>query len=168
MNWAQFINNFIKSIYQQDQWSSLNMLPRHTNIMTEKGFSLLWWICCEMCTSVPTERRMNKSAALLLANSQKILTKINKKGSIDKTRIWVESDTVKYFKAFLRKEKIINNLSETLHFGTGALRWICCIFPEHLFLRTFLDGWSQVQFWSLLQLFSKTIKWFETEIYFKF
>ena len=27
------------------------------------------------------------------------------------------------------------------HFGTGVLLWTCCIFSEHIFLRTPLDGW---------------------------
>ena len=38
-----------------------------------------------------------------------------------------------------------NKVAATLlksHFGMGALLEICCIFPEHLFLRTPVDGAS--------------------------
>ena len=31
-----------------------------------------------------------------------------------------------------------------LHFGIGVFMWICCIYSEHFFLRTLLEGY----FWT--------------------
>ena len=60
-------------------------------------------MCCQMCTSVCTGRRvhlfflrdskMYKSSNI--ANSQRIQTEINESGVIAKIRIPVENDTVK-------------------------------------------------------------------------
>ena len=36
--------------------------------------------------------------------------------------------------------KYTANLQEKTHFGIGVLLYICCIFSEHLFLRTPLEG----------------------------
>ena len=57
-----------------------------------------------MCTSVPSRRRVylfflrdiKMCISGSIANSQRILTEVNKSGAIDKIRIGVEIDTVKH------------------------------------------------------------------------
>ena len=57
-----------------------------------------------MCTSVPSRRRVHlfflrdikMCISGSIANSQRILTELNKSGAIDKIRIGVEIDTVKH------------------------------------------------------------------------
>ena len=57
-----------------------------------------------MCTSVPSRRRVHlfflrdikMCISGSIANSQRILTEVNKSGATDKIRIGVEIDTVKH------------------------------------------------------------------------
>ena len=59
-----------------------------------------------MCTSIPRERRVQLSflwghkmyTSRSIANSQRMITEINKSVAIAKVRILVESDTVKHLK----------------------------------------------------------------------
>ena len=101
----------IKSIHQENQWRNSSscslvfcVLPRHTNIITEKGFNLFYEYATrcvhlfpqeELCTSFSWgDSKMYTSSSL--ANSQRMLTKINKRGAIVKIRVWLESDTLKH------------------------------------------------------------------------
>ena len=52
--------------------------------------------------------------------------------------------------------KIAEQLLLKSHFGMGVLLQICCIFPEHLFLRTALDGC----FWNLKKRGGVCVCWF--------
>ena len=76
------------------------VLPRHTNIIADKGFNIFDECAARLSTSVPStssswgDSKMYTSGSI--ANSQRMLTEINESGTIAEIRIWVESDTVKY------------------------------------------------------------------------
>ena len=72
--------------------------------MTDKGFNLLDE-CGSKCAHLsPQEEECTASSwgdskmytSDSIASSQRILTEINKSGTIAKIKIWVESDTVKH------------------------------------------------------------------------
>ena len=110
MKWAQFINNYQKSTLGGPMTKQFVCSPvfyvlvRHANIITDKGFNLLDECaprCVDLfpqeeeCTSISWgDSKMHTSGRI--ANSQKMLIEINKSGAIDKIKIWVESDPVRY------------------------------------------------------------------------
>ena len=80
------------------------VLPRHTNIMTDKVFKL-FDECAARCVHLfPQEEECTSSSwgdskmytSSSIANSQRMQTEINKSGTIAKKRIWVDNDTVKH------------------------------------------------------------------------
>ena len=56
-------------------------------------------MCFQMCTYVPSERRVHLTSGSI-TSSQRMLTEINDSGAIAKKSISVESDTIKHLKAF--------------------------------------------------------------------
>ena len=54
-------------------------------------------------------------------------------------------------KCDFNKVALQSNFIEMSHFGMGVLVQICCIFSEHLFLRTPLEGcfWADNLLWIL-------------------
>ena len=116
MKWAQFINNYLKSTLRgpitkqfvlQSCFFCLFLcfvLPRHTNIMAEKGFNL-FDECTARCVNLfPQEEDCTSSSwgvsgmytPRSIANSQRMLIEMNKSGTIAKIRIWAEIDTVRH------------------------------------------------------------------------
>ena len=106
--WAQFINNYQKSTLGRPRKKQFVLkscffyvLPRHTNKMTDKGFSL-FDECASRCVHLPLQEeectsswgnsKMYTSGSI--ASSQRVLTEIRESRTIAKTRISVESDTV--------------------------------------------------------------------------
>ena len=86
----------------------LDVLPRHTNIITDKGFNL-FNECAARCVNLsPQEEgdtysswgdsKMYTSGSI--ANLQRMLTETNEVGARAKIGIWVESDTAKHLKTF--------------------------------------------------------------------
>ena len=117
MKWAQFINNYQKSTLGGPRKKQFVLkscffyvLPRHTNKMTDKGFSL-FDECASRCVNLPLQEeectsswgnsKMYTSGSI--ASSQRVLTEIKESGTIAKIakrRISVESDTVRHLKTF--------------------------------------------------------------------
>ena len=66
--------------------------------MIDKGFNLFDECIAGSVHLSPQEEQCNSSlyTSGSIANSQRMLTEINKSGTIAKIRIWVESDTVKH------------------------------------------------------------------------
>ena len=65
-----------------------DLLPRHTNIMAHKGFNLFDQ-CAEVHSSSWGDSKKYKSGSI--ANSQMMLTEINKSSAIAIIRIWVSN-----------------------------------------------------------------------------
>ena len=86
----------------------LDTLSRHTNIMIDKWFDLFDACAVKYIHLSPQEEKCTSSSwgdskiytSASIALSPKMLTKVKDSGAIAKIRIWVESDTVKYLKAF--------------------------------------------------------------------
>ena len=111
MKWAQFINNYQKSrlggpMAKQSLSCILAfyVLPGHTNIITDKGFNH-FDECAARCVHLFPQEEECTSCSWgdskmyrpgIIANSQRMLTEINKSGVLTKIRIRVESDTVKH------------------------------------------------------------------------
>ena len=65
--------------------------------MTDKGFNLFDEYAARCAHLFPQEEECSKMyTSSNIANSQKMLTEINKSGAIPEIRIWVESDAVKH------------------------------------------------------------------------
>ena len=66
--------------------------------MIDKGFNLFDECIAGSVHLSPQEEQCTSSlyTSGSIANSQRMLTEINKSGTIAKIRIWVESDTVKH------------------------------------------------------------------------
>ena len=114
MKWTQFISNYQKSTLggpRKKQFvlqSCFYVLPRHTNLIWDKGF-ILFDECASRCVNLsPPDQECTSSTwwntkmytSGTIASSPRILTEIKESGTIAKTRISVESDTVKHLKAF--------------------------------------------------------------------
>ena len=81
-------------------------MPRHTNIMTGKGFNV-FNECASRCARLSPQEGCTSSSlgdstssSGSIASSMRLPTKINESGAIAKIRISVEDDTVKRLKAF--------------------------------------------------------------------
>ena len=104
MKWTQFINNYQKSILGGPtikqfvlQACFFYVLPRHTNIMTDKARNF-FDKCASRCVLPSSwgDTKMYTSGSI--ANSQRMLDVVNESDAIAKIRIWVEKDTVKHYK----------------------------------------------------------------------
>ena len=144
MKWAQFINNFIKKVYTRRtndeavvlQSCFLDVLPRHTNIMPEKGFNL-FDKCATRCVNLSLQEEECSSSSWgdikmytsgSIANSKRVLAEINKSGAKTKIRIWLERNTVKHLKAF----RII---FRAMQISLLILSWLCfsCLVIQRFF-----------------------------------
>ena len=83
-------------------------LPRHTNIIADKGFNI-FNECAARCVNLsPQEEERSYSswrnskmyASGSIANLQRMLTETNEACARAKIGIWVETDTAKHLKAF--------------------------------------------------------------------
>ena len=76
----------------------LNVLPRNTNIMADKGLNFFDQSTAEVHSFSSGESKRCTSGSV--TNSQRMLPEIEKSSAIAITRIWEESNTVKHLKAF--------------------------------------------------------------------
>ena len=91
----------------------LNMLRRHTDILTDKGFSLFDEYAARCGQLSRQEGKYTSSswgnsksyASRSIAISHRMLIEINESGAITEITIWVESETAKHLKTF----RIISN-----------------------------------------------------------
>ena len=103
IKWIQFISNYQKYTLRKPMKKQVAspvfyVLPRHNNIMTDKGFiifddcgsrSVYLFPHEEKCTTSSWgDSKMYTSGSI--ASSQRILTEINKSDAIAKIRIWAE------------------------------------------------------------------------------
>ena len=103
IKWIQFISNYQKYTLRKPMKKQVALpvfyvLPRHNNIMTDKGFiifddcgsrSVYLFPHEEKCTTSSWgDSKMYTSGSI--ASSQRILTEINKSDAIAKIRIWAE------------------------------------------------------------------------------
>ena len=94
--------------------SCFYLLPWHTNKITDEGFNL-FDECAARCVHLfPQEEECTSSSwgnskmytSSSMANSQRMLTEINKSDVITQIRIWVEFDTVKTIRIISSEMKI--------------------------------------------------------------
>ena len=85
-----------------------NVLSRHANIMTNKGFNI-FDDCAARCVHLPPQEEectfsswgdTKRYTSGNIAYSQRMLAEINESSAIAKIRIWVGSNTVRHLKAF--------------------------------------------------------------------
>ena len=133
MKWAQFINNYRKStlggpMMKQSILQScfFYVLPRHTNVIIDKGY-IFFNECAARCVHLfPQEEQCTYSSwgdskmytSGSIANSQRMLIEINGSGAIAKIKIWKwYCQTLKTFKIIFSKTKISLVILSWWYFG---------------------------------------------------
>ena len=145
------------------QSSFFSVLPRHANIMTDKGFKL-FDDCAARCLHLsPQEEECtssswgdsNRYTSGSIAYLQRMLTEINKSSAIAKIGTWVESNTVKHLKAvgiISSKMQISLLILSSWYFGCLHIQGIFYfnISLKYFFLKSLCPRYTFQLFWKII------------------